>query len=488
MRAPSIAPREWLVVAFGGLSLVLTAWALAGVQLWSLHTLFGGGALTFFAAVLPLPSWWNGRDGEHGNRKNVLRLLSFPFFWFSLLFLVYITIQGLNPAWVPTQDHFPWKMQELDPSRFIAWLPTGASTQYGEMNAFRVLTSFSAAFLLVWGLWVGVRRRNSAVLLLWAFVVSGVGMAIVAMLQKLSGADAVLWTVLSGNKNFWGTFFYRNQGAAYLVVVLIASAVLYFYHFNQSERRAVNGGPHMLVFLFVVVVASSIGMALSRGGILFGGIFVGGFLILALIRWLFSHSLRNSLLISILAGLLLLGGGYSVFRYVSFDAIEKRFGDIGKTIETADKDSRVIVTKITWEMAQEELLYGWGAGTWRYVFPMYQKSYPGIYYIRYDRNRGWIGRKVYKYAHNDIMQFLCEYGIVGCSLLLLAFGYWIFSLLFRASGNALAAVALLAGFAVVLGHAFLDFLFQSPAYWVAFNGMVCVCVKLLALHHERVRE
>ena len=487
MRAPTIAPREWLVVVLGGLSLVFTTWGLAGVQMWSLHTMFAGGVLTLCAAIAPLPRWWNGRDGEHGNSKNLLRLLKFPFFWFSLLFLIYITIQGLNPAWEPTKDSFPWKMKELEPADYITWLPTGAFGEYAHMNAFRALVNHAAAFMLVWGLWAGVRRRQSALILLWAFVVSGVCMALVAILQKYSGTDSVLWMVQSGNLKLWGTFFYRNQGAAYLVLVLIASAVLYFYHFNQAERRGQTGGPYMLLFLFFALVCTSIAMALSRGGILFGGILALCFLTLVLVRWLSSHSLRSSLLVSVLVAVLLGAGAYSVFKYVSLEAIEERFGDIGETIDTADKDSRVIVSKIVWKMAQEELVFGWGAGTWRYMFPMYQKSYPRIYYHGYNWRKGWHGRRYYKHAHNDILQFLCEYGIVGCAFLLLAWGYWGFSLLVRSTGNVSAALILYVGFAVVLGHAFLDFLFQSPAYWVALNGMLCVAVKLLALHDERAR-
>jgi O-antigen ligase len=117
---------------------------------------------------------------------------------------------------------------------------------------------------------------------------------------------------------------------------------------------------------------------------------------------------------------------------------------------------------------------------------MYQKSYPEIYYVRYHPRKGWLGRKVYHYAHNDIVQFLCEYGIVGCGFLLLTFGYWVWCLLFRASGNAMSALMLLIGMAVAFGHAFVDFIFQSPVYWLALNGLLCVSVKLLSLHSQRL--
>ena len=483
MRAPSVAPREWAVVLTGALTLAFTAWGLAGVQLWSLHTLLAGGLLTLLFSIAPLPQRFNGTDGEHGNRKNMHRLLRFPVFWLGLAFLLYITLQGLNPAWEQVRDERGWWVEAVEA---ISWLPSGVDSSYVPMNAFRVLVSFAAMFTLVWGLWVGVRRRSSAVLLLWSLVISGVGMGIIAILQKFSGADAVLWSVKSSNANFWGTFFYRNEAVAYLNVIICACAVLYFYNFNRGEQRGRSGGPHLLLFVFVAVLYTSIGLALSRGGILFGGVMTACFFIATAGRWLFSTSKRNSIVLSLVVGALMCGGGYMMFQYVDVEDIEQRFGDIEETIMTADEDSRAITTKVTWEMAQEELWLGWGAGTWRYIFPMYQKSYPEIYYVRYHPRKGWLGRKVYHYAHNDIVQFLCEYGIVGCGFLLLTFGYWVWCLLFRASGNAMSALMLLIGMAVAFGHAFVDFIFQSPVYWLALNGLLCVSVKLLSLHSQRL--
>jgi len=62
----------------------------------------------------------------------------------------------------------------------------------------------------------------------------------------------------------------------------------------------------------------------------------------------------------------------------------------------------------------------------------------------------------------------------------------VWCLLFRASGNAMSALMLLIGMAVAFGHAFVDFIFQSPVYWVALNGLLCVSVKLLSLHSQRL--
>lgn len=482
VKVPAVAPREWALVCAGSLTLAFTAWGLSGVRLWSLHVLFVGGLLTFLLAIVPLSPRWNGADGQHGNVQNLKRLLRFPVFWLGLGFLVYLLIQGLNPAWIQLKNESGWWIEELDP---IGWLPSSVTASYKTTNAFRVLTCFGAAHLLVCGLWVGLQRRVCVLVVLWIFLVSGVGMAIVAILQKFTGANAVLWTIPSPNSNFWGTFFYRNEAVAYLTLIISISSALYFYHLNRSEQRGISGGPHLLLFAFVAIVYTSIALALSRGGIIFGGLMVGCFFCAAIFRWLYTSKARKSVSLIVITAFLLGSGSYTTFRYVDLEAIKTRFGDVEKTIEMADRDSRMITTKVTWEMFQEKPWYGWGAGSWRYVFPLYQRSYPEIYYQRYDSKRGWVGRKIYYYAHNDIVQFLCEYGIIGCIFLLLILIYWIGVQWFKISGNALSVLMLQAGMAVTVGHAAVDFILQSPAYWLALNGAICVSVKLLLLDTER---
>lgn len=482
MASPSIAPREYAVSFAGGITLAASAWIFGGIELWSQHALLAGSALTFLLAICPMPKGWNGRDGEHSNRRNVIRLLQFPVFWFSLLLISYIVLQAFNPSWELMRNEKGWWVEEIDA---IDWLPTSVKGEYEQRSAFRALATFLSAIFLVWGLWVGIRRRRSALALLWVLVLSGTAMAIVAMIQQFTEADAVLWSIKSANKHFWGSFFYRNQAVAYLTLILVAAAALFFYHYNRSEKTGQSGGPHLLLFVMMALVFASIGLALSRGGILFSGVFMFCFLLLAFFRWLMALSVRGSVLISLIAALLLGIAALGAGRLVDYKAIEARFGDIGATIENVDEDARMVCTKITWMMAKEEWVFGWGAGSWHYIFPMYQKSYPEVFYVRYHPRKGWMGRRFFKQAHNDVVQFFCELGIVGYSFFLLPFLYWLFSLLFRTGGNFYSAIVVILGILLAFGHAFVEFIFQSPAYWLAFNGLLCLAAKLLMLEHQR---
>ena len=470
-----IRVREWLVAISGGATLAFTAWGLGGIQMWTLHVLLVGGLLTLSSAVIKIR--FSKFPYFSLSNQSLRRLISWPPFWFSFLFLLYLLIGAFNPAAELVRDERGWWVEAVQ-APLATWLPTSVRSDYQPMNAWRALASFVAAFTLIWGLWAGLTRRKPVLLVLWCLLCSGFGMGLVAIMQHLTEAKAVLWTFPSSNKHFWGSFFYRNQAAAYLNLILIASGVLFFYHAKRTREFSRSGGPHFLCFVFFALTAASIGLALSRGGILFGGILTVAFLVLLVLFGLQSIFHLRSFWLSLIPIVILALGAYLAVSYIDFEAIEERFGDIGETIETAGQDARAISSKVTWEMAQERLALGWGAGSFRYIFPMYQRNHPEIHYARYHQKKGWVGRKIYHYAHNDIAQSLAEYGAIGSSLVLLALLWTPFSA-FRIFS--FSAFFLLVGFATSMSHAFFDFIFNSPAYWMAFLGLFAASSKLLQM-------
>ena len=476
----SIQVREWLVAISAGATLAFTAWGLGGVQMWTLHVLLGGGLLTMSLAVFKVRL---SRFPYFSlSRQSLRRLISWPPFWFSFLFLLYLLIGALNPSAEVVRDERGWWVEAVQ-APLANWLPSSVRSDYQPMNAWRVLASFVAAFTLIWGLWTGLTRRKPVLLVLWCLLLSGAGMGLVAILQHLTEAKEVLWTFPSSNEHFWGSFFYRNQAAAYLNLILIASGVLFFYHAKRTREFSRSGGPHFLCFVIFAITAASIGLALSRGGILFGGILTVSFLVLLAIFGLQSIFHLRSFWLSIIPVVILGLGASLAVSCIDFDAIEERFGDIGETIETADQDARTISTQATWDMAQDRLALGWGGGSFRYIFPMYQRNYPEIYYGYVRLKHGQkVVRRMYRYAHNDIVQFLAEYGIVGSSLVLLTL-LWILFSAFRIFS--FAAFFMSVGFATSMSHAFFDFIFNSPAYWMAFLALLVASSKLLQLEAAR---
>jgi O-antigen ligase len=498
-RAAIPAVRDWSVALSGGLTLAFTAWGIGGVEIWSLHVLLVGGLLTLLLALGPTLEWRASSGSANPGRPRpqfVLfngagfgRLLRLPYFWLSLAFWLYLLVGALNPGAACLREPGRGWWVEAIPAPLGTTLPTSVRSGYDPMNAWRVLVSFSAAFALSWGLWAGLTRRKPLLLVLWSFLISGSCMALVAILQQLNDADLVLWTFPSSNANFWGSFFYRNQGAAYLNLVLVGAAVLFFYHAVKSRQHLRSGGPHFLCFFLYAATATSVGLALSRGGILFGLLLTLAFIVLLAIFAVQGLFHVRSLVLTALTLVLLGVGAYSIIHYIDLDAIEERFGDVEATLENAGEDARALSTRATWDMAQGRLAQGWGAGSFRYIFPMYQRNYPELFYGRYDRrNERWVGRKLYHYAHNDIVQFIAEYGVIGTTLIFGALATLLGQALLHSGRHNFAVLMLLAGTAQAFGHAFLDFIFNSPAYWMAFLALLVGTVRLLALEASAKRR
>lgn len=482
---PHTAIRETLVAVMGALTLAYTAWGLGGVLAWSLHVMLLGGLLTLALALLPVRA--RGRSGWGA-------LLRLPATYCAAAFLLYLLLGALNPAWEIASDQRGWWLREITPP-LAGWLPTSVQSNYEPMNAWRILHMHLAAFSLALGLRIGLTRRRQVRLVLWTFVLSTSAMAVVAIVQKYTGSGLVLGRFPSENSAFWGSFFYRNQAVAFLNWGIVLAGVLYFNHARRARQNGQSGGPHFLAACLIALLAVSVALALSRGGILFGGFLVAVFLLFAVADYLrhsvaelSRHTLWVTAALTLTLTLLLVGGLFQAYRAVDWDAVKDRFGDIETTIEEADSDARFLSSRMTWKMAQHALWTGWGAGSFRYAFPMYQREEPRLFYQRYHPRKGWIGRKFYRYAHNDLLQFLAEYGIVGVTLLLLALLTYLAPVL-RGLGEAAPPSAfLLVGCLAAGGHACLDFIFHSPAYWVAFVAGTALVARLLQLEQRAARR
>ena len=106
-----IRAREWLVAISAGATLAFTAWGLGGVQMWTLHVLLVGGLFTLSSAVI------NVRFSKFPyfslSNRTLRRLISWPPFWFSFIFLVYLLIGALNPAAELVRDERGWWVEAV---------------------------------------------------------------------------------------------------------------------------------------------------------------------------------------------------------------------------------------------------------------------------------------------------------------------------------------------------------------------------------------
>ena len=464
-------------------SLGFTAWSLGGYDDLELHIFLLLSLLTLICSIIPFePLPWS--PGALFNLKqNLGRLLKLPFFWFSFSFLCYILIQAFNPSILQVHGENSWWVESISPP-FSNHLPSSVRSDYSEINAFRVLVTHASAFCLAIGIFVGIQRRGLLLFALWAFILSASTMGFVAILQEFTNAQKILGVFESVNPNFWGTFVYRNQGAALLILNMLVCGVLYFFYARRARNALSKGGPHFICCLFLLLSFGSIWLSLSRGGIILSFLLIAGFILLFFIGSFNNAFFSQRLWQLVTAVFVLILGALFIFQFTNFKQLQSRTSQLALSISDYSSDSRMLTSKATFDMAKDRLKYGWGAGSFRYIFPIYQRNYESIWYHYFHKKNGWMGRKYYEYAHNDWVQFLAEYGVVGCVPLGLLFLYLLYKSFVKLRHFPFIILFLLLALSLIFLHNFFDFIFSSPSYWVAFWGIMALILRLLQLESK----
>jgi len=316
-----------------------------------------------------------------------------------------------------------------------------------------------AAFFVVFTFHV-FRTQHSQVLLIVLATVA-VGSSLYAAYQYFSGSNLV-WHFqrppLYARRGS-GTFFNPNNFAGY-VAVLLPMMVAIVMVARVSITTRFLAGYAALMFLVGLAVSA------SRGGLLAAG---GG--LLALIFLLVRQRPFRMPALIMLAVLLL--GSFIVMSQATL--AQKRFQDLQHVV--AGEDARVLLWQSAEEMWRDHFWLGVGPGHYDAVFPQYR---PDILQQR----------KPY-FVHNEYLNTLADYGLVGALLVLVAIGTaecafrYGWKGLRRDAANLDGArsnrLALLlgasAGVTAALVHALFDYNFHMPAYVllvVFFLGLMAV--------------
>jgi O-antigen ligase len=221
--------------------------------------------------------------------------------------------------------------------------------------------------------------------------------------------------------------------------------------FVVSMGYLLRGGQRVLVAFCAALMASTIFLSGSRGGML---AFVLEMVLFAALTLGKRRSPRIALgstavCVFILALLIFSGKGQ----------VLGRLGDLSPGI-------RLNITKDSLRMFSQRPIWGWGLGTFPTVYPSYRSFYTNLFVNE---------------AHNDYAQLLVETGLLGFALML-----WFVISLYRTlyrhglrtsrrwefKWNGAVSLAALLGCAGILFHSLVDFNLQIPANAAMFY-MLC---------------
>jgi len=440
-------------------------WALGSMHRWSQLV-----SLVFALAGFGLSLWPRAEDVS--NFSPAARLRRFPVFWAGLALLLDVAVQGFNPSWSYRQNADSWW---LEPLSHITWLPSGVQAPFARSNPWSALVVLASLWLLVCSVWIGLTRRRSYRLLFTVLVGNAFLLALLGVLQQLTDAKQIFWSYLPSNGAFIASFIYRNHAGPYLNLMVSLAVGLSSWHYQRAQRRHEPPGLAAVLAFLAVFLAIMVVFSYSRASI---GVLLGfTFFILCsmVVRRYFGPTSTARSRKDLLLLVLVLGGFLSICLVsIRAEKVWQRFAQI--STEPAGRTGfRGLARQASGDMLRDRWLFGWGAGCFRYGFPLYAQKYPDIYY---SRNGGLL---YWEHAHDDLLEFPIELGAVGLIPLVYIFsvGLW-YMVVLRLWRNTVSFSLVLACLLVAC-HAWLDFVFQNPAVLLTWSVLLVAAVRWVEL-------
>ena len=274
--------------------------------------------------------------------------------------------------------------------------------------------------------------ERSSNLLVIVFAIFGSGVAIFAICQSLGSSPHIYWLRSPQvGAEFFGPYFNRNHYAGMMEMLTPFALVLSF-------SGLIHGCQRVLAAFATVVMAASVVLSLSRGGV------VSLLSELFLFFWIISAFESRSL---VRAWVLLLAA--SVLVFVAFTGSPGMWNHLQDVRETF----RPELLRDSLRMLARKPILGWGFGTFPTIYPSFRSFYTTLFVNA---------------AHDDYLQVLVETGTIGFT-----FVVWFLVVLYRkglptccdasTSWRGVLRLATLTGCTGVAVHSALDFNLQIPA-------------------------
>lgn len=447
-----------------------TVWTLGGVYNWSQFISLGLAVAGLVVALMNRA--YSEEEGGMGAFKLIMwpKLVRFPVFWIGLALLGYITVQALNPSWIYAVNGGSWWLVPVD---FITWLPTSVLAPFETMNAWHALMLYATPWLVMCSVWVGFTRRTSVQHFFTFAVANGAVLALIGILQRVTGSYKVLWCIQPKTGPVFSTILYKNHAGAYFNLVFMLCIALLYRHFARGERRLERANPAPVFAFLAILIGMGVLLTVSRAATLL----LLGFVLVSFIGFIVRCAVTRGEGRSPLAvGLLSCGFALFIGLGAYFLNIDRSFSRLGNLIENGSADtsvsSRLIVRKAAWDMAEDRLVTGWGAGSFRYAFPPYQKRYPEITVVPDSPGVTYF----WKHSHNDYVELLDELGLTGVGILLAGLACGVYNLWSHYVIMRPHLLFIVLALAATLAHAFVDFPAQHPAtllLWCVSAALLC---------------
>ncbi|MBI2814092.1 MAG: O-antigen ligase family protein [Opitutae bacterium] len=461
-RQPRTGLLARLVLFHFGSLLVFTTWAFGGQAPWARQGIAAWGA----AGVLLFIAACRSRDKtDDTTRWPALRWL-WPLWLYDLL----VVLSCFNPGFKEVVAAGQRALVLADPN---PWLPSAAR----PWLAARELWQFNVIVLSCFNLFLVLPGRRFVRGVLFLLATNAVVLAVFGTFQKLAHADG-LWfgLVRSPNARFFATFIYHNHWGAFTLLNTTVCLALLFHALRRGGARDVWHSPVLLGAVVTLLLATSVPLSASRSSTALLGLLLTGALAHFLGRLIRRRRERKeSALLPVTGIVLAVLIATAAVAYLSREVIAQRARltteQLAHIAREDTLNSRLTLYRDTWTMAAAKPWFGWGLESYAHVFRIFNTQRAAEL---------WVWRPFYAEAHNDWLQSLAETGFVGTGLLALLVLLPLGAIPWRRADSAVPRY-LLAGCALVLLYAWVEFPFANPAVMLTFCAVFCCALRYATL-------
>ena len=312
-------------------------------------------------------------------------------------------------------------------------------------------------------------------------------LALSSILQSIFTVNRVLWfrTVPEWCASPFGPYVNRNNYAGLMEMLFPLGLALAFVlrparQFGTWREKVLGFFDDteflwfVLVCISVVLVALSVFMSLSRGGMFGLSLGLALFLTAVFRGWPGGRGSRRTGL-TLMAAIILIAIAAAVYFWYGWERIDDRLAGLPGEINTESPAGRLTIVKNGLNMIRDFPLLGAGFGAFRNVFPKYHNAEMDAFL---------------EYAHNDYLQLLVEGGLVGAALFAVFF-FCLFRTTYQGLVRRKEPYAILVclgagvGLAAIFWHSLVDFNLHINANALYFSFL---CGLMVSAAHTRFRR
>jgi O-antigen ligase len=295
----------------------------------------------------------------------------------------------------------------------IDWLPGAVNT----LKSWDMLVWFFPAFALLLMVRHGCPVKRALIIVYWSMLINAAFLAILGILAPQLGNSYLSWRIFIlilppySNSSF-STFGYVNHAASFFLLHLGLTCGMFFYYFTDRKQHRWVPVKTGILLMIILLQFYALHRCHSSYGMIFSWMIMVFFVFYGLYLYIRENPNRRLKSGFIVTGvILLLAVGLIGLYFTARGDILSELGTMKKPVKYVKDQSaeKLWYISAALDIWRQSPVFGVGGGSYSEYLRYYEQSDNNHYLETHAPGKANV--------HNDFIQFLCEFGIVGIGLL-----------------------------------------------------------------------